>query len=660
MSTGENEQALRKIIDFTRAGSLIILALLFYLSCYGAFVQWHLVHPIADRIMLNVAKIPVFHSRIASKLVVLLLLGVSLIGTKGRPDEELNGKKIATIVVLGLLLFFAAELLMNLQLPIVVKALLYMSITGIGYILVMTGGTLLTRLLKLNLQNDLFNNLAETFPQEEKLITNDYSFNLPARYNLKGIIRNSWINIVNPHRGVLVVGSAGSGKSLCIVNPIIRQSIQSGSAMMLYDFKIPDLSLIAYNTLLKNRQAYKVQPGFYVINFDDLSHSHRCNPIPPDSMPDITDAAESARTIMMGINRDWLKKSGDFFVESPINFLTSLIWFLRKYKGGKYCTLPHVIELSQAPYEELFSVLQSEPTITALINPFISALQHGAAAQLEGQIASCKIGLSRLASPQLYWVLSDSHFSLDLNNPEEPKILCVGNNPLKQQVYAPVLGLYINRINKLINQKNKLKLSYIIDELPTITVLGLDNLLGTARSNKVAVVIALQTYEMLKRDYGQEQAEVIFNLPGNVVSGQTFGETAKQLSERFGKINQARQSKSVNSNDVSVSHSTQLESLIPAAKISNLTAGQFVGLVADNPGQKIEQKIFNSEFVVDFEAIKAEESEYEQLPFVQEVTDTMKDNNFFTIKQQAAQIIADVMDELRSDPGKAHLIIQAD
>ncbi|MBW8683436.1 TraM recognition domain-containing protein [Chitinophaga rhizophila] len=427
--------------------------------------------------------------------------------------------------------------------------------------------------------------------------------------------------------------------------------------MLLYDYKIPDLSLIAYNCFLKNKHAYKHEPSFHCLDFDNLNKSNQSNPLIPEAMTDITDASESSRTIMIGLNRDWAKKSGDFFVESPINFLTAIIWFLRKYKGGKYCTVPHAIEFSQANYEELFSVLRSEPTIEALINPFVNAFLNGAMAQLEGQIASAKIGLARIASPQLYWVLNGNDFSLELNDPLHPKILCIGNNPQKQQVYGAVLGLYLNRINKIINQKNKLKISYIIDELPTIPILGLDNLMATARSNKVSVTLALQTYEMLKRDYSTEQAEVIMNLPGNVISGQVMGDTAKQLSERFGKIMQERQSKSINSNDISVSHSNQLESAIPASKISNLSSGQFVGLVADNPEQRVPQKIFNSEFINDWDAIKTEEDNYLPLPDIKEVTESMVQHNYFQIKKEAAEIINDVLSEIRNDPGRAHLLI---
>lgn len=268
----------------------------------------------------------------------------------------------------------------------------------------------------------------------------------------QGKVRSSWINIINPFRGFLVTGSPGAGKSWFVIQHVIKQHIEKGFCMFIYDFKYDDLSKIAYNWLLRNQNKYKVKPSFYIINFDELSTSHRCNPLDPQAMHDITDATESARTILLGSNREWIKKQGDFFVESPINFVTAVIWYLRKYDNGRYCTLPHVIKMIQADYDELFPVLNTEPEIQVLMNPFITAYQNDAMEQLEGQVASAKIVLSRLASPQLYWVLAGKDFKLDINNPEEPKIVCMGNNPEKQQIYGAVLSLYISRLVRIVNK----------------------------------------------------------------------------------------------------------------------------------------------------------------------------------------------------------------
>ena len=421
--------------------------------------------------------------------------------------------------------------------------------------------------------------------------------------------------------------------------------------MLVYDFKYDDLTKIAYNTLLKNSGAYAVKPQFYLINFDDLSKSHRCNPLDPVTMLDITDATESSRSILLGLNKDWITKQGDFFVESPINFLTAVIWFLKKYKEGQYCTLPHVIELMQIDYEKLFPVLRTEKEIEVLINPFISAYQNKAMEQLEGQIASAKIGMARLSSPQLYWVLSGNDFTLDINNAGAPKVLCLANNPQKQQVFGAILSLYVNRIIKLVNQKNKLKCSLVFDEFPTIFINGIDSLIATARSNKVATCLGLQDFSQLKKDYGPDESAVIMNITGNIISGQVTGETSKSLSERFGKIVQLKESVSVNSNDTSVSKSGQLDFAVPSSKIASLSSGEFVGMVADDPQEKIKLKTFHCEILNDHEALNREQNSFTELPIVRRLDQAMTNENYFRIKQEVEELIEHEIEVLLNTPG---------
>jgi hypothetical protein len=625
MQTGENEQALRKIIDFTRLLSIAILFIHFYLCCYPAFRQLHLTHKIVDHVLLPISKMTIFKTVLIAKLSALALLIVSLVGSKGKRDDKIRPQTIITYCLTGLLIYFLSNYFLAWP-------WLYIGATAFGYLLFMTGGGLLFRMLKLKLGGDIFNKENETFPQEERLLENEYSINLPAKYQLKGKERDSWINIINPFRGTLVGGSPGSGKSYFVIRHIITQHIAKGFSMLIYDFKYDDLSRIAYNALLKEGGR-----AFYVINFEKIMH--RSNPLEPETMMDITDAMEAARTIMLGLNREWIKKQGDFFVESPINFVTALIWFLKKYEGGKYCTLPHVIELSLVEYKDLFAVLGTEPEIEVLINPFISAWKNEAFEQLEGQIASAKISLARLSSPQLYYVLSGNDFSLDINNPDDPKIVCLANNPQKSQVYGAVLSLYINRINKLVNRKNQQKCSLIFDEFPTIYFNGIDNLIATARSNKVAVTLAVQDYSQLKKDYGREQAEVIMNIVGNIVCGQVTGDTAKQLSERFGKINQIKESVSINSADTSISKSTQLDYAIPASKIASLSSGAFVGMVADDPTNKIDLKTFHCEIQNDHEAIRQEEQAYQDIPVVRTINQTEVLMNYQRIKEDIKDLI---------------------
>jgi hypothetical protein len=639
MNTGEDIQSLRKIIDLTRLISIVILVSHFYLCCYQVFVHWGLSAELTDKVIGNIARTGLFADTLRPKLASLLLLLISLLGVKGKKDEKIRINSIVAYLITGLLLYFISTLCFYMPVNAVLITLAYIGVTTIGYLLILTGGTLLSRLIKDKLQKDIFNTDNETFPQEERLLENEYSVNLPAKYRLKDQIRDSWINVINPFRGLLVAGTPGAGKSYFIIRHIIDQHIAKGYSMFLYDFKFDDLSKIAYNKLLKYQGNYSVKPKFYVINFDDLNRTHRCNPLDPDSMDDLTDATEASRTIMMGLNRSWIKKEGDFFVESPINFLTAVIWYLRKYKNGRYCTLPHVIELMQADYDQLFSVLQQEEEIKVLVNPFISAWQNKAMAQLEGQIASAKIGLARLSSPQLYYVLSGNDFTLDVNNPKEPKIVCVGNNPQKLQVYGAVLSLYVSRMIKLVNRKAQLKSSLVFDEFPTIYFNNMDSLIATARSNKVATTLAVQDFSQLKKDYGSEQADVIVGIVGNVISGQVTGDTAKKLSENFGKIMQDRESLSINSSDISISRSLQLEYAIPAAKISALSSGEFVGMVADNPDQKIQLKMFHSEIQNDHGAIALEEAAYKPIPVIEVVSygDVME--NYIRIKAEVHDLL---------------------
>lgn len=659
MQTGENDQALRKILDMTRLISILLLSIHFYYYGYQAFKNWQLVSPFSDRILHNIFNTGIFNNFHKSKLFALAFLVISLFGAKGRKDEKLKFKTALYYILSGLVLYFISYLFLLTSLTAGNKIIGYSITTSIGYLLMLSGGTFLSRIIQRKLNHkDIFNKENETFPQEERLIENEYSVNLPARYHLKDKVRNSWINIINPFRSLMVLGTPGSGKSYFVIRHVITQHIQKGFSMFVYDFKFADLTIIAYNTWLKYRHFYAVEPKFYIINFDDLSRTHRCNPLDPESMSDITDATESARTILLGLNREWIKKQGDFFVESPINFLTAIIWYLRKYNGGEFCTLPHVIELMQLDYDSLFTLLRTEKEIEVLINPFVSAYLSDVMEQLEGQIASAKISMARLSSAQLYYVLSGNDFKLDINNPLEPKIVCMGNNPQKIQTYGAVLSLYVSRLIKQVNQKGKLKSSLVFDEFPTIYLNNMDSLIATARSNKVATCLGIQDFSQLRKDYGREQADVILNITGNIISGQVTGDTAKQLSERFGKIMQDRESLSINSGDTSISRSKQLESAVPPSKISSLSSGEFVGIVADNPDCKIELKTFHSEIINDHDALKQEQDNYQDIIPIRKIDNAIVQRNYLQVKQDVQDIANSEMERLLQNPAMIHLVVK--
>jgi len=661
---GEDDlRGLAKIMAFMRAVSILLVLMHLYWFCYGFFLERGWTLEVIKKILGNFQRTAgLFSHTLYTKAFALVLLALSCLGTKGVKNEKITWTKIYVALSVGFVLFFLNTPL--LKLPPEIGTFLYILTISLGYIALLMAGVWMSRLLRTNLMDDVFNNENESFQQETKLMENEYSVNLPTKFYYKSKWNNGWINIVNPFRASIVLGTPGSGKSYAIVNNYIKQQIEKGFSMYIYDFKFDDLSTIAYNHLLKHRDKYKVQPKFYVINFDDPRKSHRCNPLNPDFMTDISDAYEAAYTIMLNLNRSWIQKQGDFFVESPIILLAAIIWYLKIYENGKYCTFPHAIELLNKKYSDVFTILTSYPDLENYLSPFMDAWQSGAQDQLQGQIASAKIPLSRMISPQLYWVMTGDDFSLDINNPKEPKILCVGNNPDRQNIYSAALGLYNSRIVKLINKKGQLKSSVIIDELPTIYFRGLDNLIATARSNKVAVCLGFQDFSQLTRDYGDKESKVIQNTVGNVFSGQVVGETAKSLSERFGKVLQKRQSMTINRNDKSTSISTQLDSLIPASKISTLTQGMFVGSVSDNFDERIEQKIFHAEIVVDNEKVAAETKAYQKIPqilsFVDEQgEDKMKqqiESNYRQIKSDILHIVESELERIKNDPNLQHLV----
>ena len=659
MQQEDDLRALAKIMEFGRAVSIFLLVVHVYVYCYPSITAWNLNLAVMDRILVNFNNTTgIFNCILWSKLLAVLLLAVSCLGTHGVKGEKITWPKIYVALVTGCSLFFLNWWLLELPLPHAANTAFYIFTLTAGYLALLMSGLWMSRLYRHNLMEDVFNMENESFMQETRLMENEYSVNLPTRFYYKKRWNNGFVNIVNIFRACMVIGTPGSGKSYAIVNSYIRQLIAKGFAIYIYDYKFDDLSTIAYNSLLKNMDKYEVKPRFYVINFDDPRRSHRCNPINPEFMTDISDAYEASYTIMLNLNRTWIEKQGDFFVESPIILLAAIIWYLKIYKNGIYCTFPHAVELLNKPYSDLFTVLTSYPELENYLSPFMDAWKGGAQDQLQGQIASAKIPLTRMISPQLYWVMTGNDFSLDINNPKEPKLLCVGNNPDRQNIYSAALGLYNSRIVKLINKKRQLKCAVIIDELPTIYFRGLDNLIATARSNKVGVLLGFQDFSQLTRDYGEKESKVIQNTVGNIFSGQVVGETAKTLSERFGKVLQQRQSVSINRQDVSTSINTQLDSLIPASKIANLSQGTFVGAVADNFGEKIEQKIFHAEIVVDHAAVSAEEKAYRKIPFINEFKD--KDGNdimmqqiqrnYDQIKSDAQAIINEEMDRIKNDP----------
>lgn len=664
MNQTDDLRALGKIMGTLLGSAIIILIIHIYWFCYGYLRDKGLTFMIIDQIIFGLQKsIGICSNILVGKLYAIFLLALYCLSYRGVKREQISWQNVAYTLIPGFFLYFFNWWIFSIDTLRLIKVIVYISTLVTGFCLLLTGGIWLKRILNIDLMSDPFNSENESFMQETRLLENEYSVNLRTRFYYNKKWHEGFINVVNIFRGSIVVGSPGSGKSFCLVNQFIKQLIEKGFAMYLYDYKFPDLSLILYNHLATHIDCYKIPPKLYIINFDDPEKSHRCNPIHPSFMEDITDAYEASYTILLNLNKTWIQKQGDFFVESPIILLASIIWYLKRYDDEHpnlhCCTFPHAIEFLNKKYMDIFPILTSYKELENYLSPFMDAWAGGAQDQLQGQIASAKIPLSRMISPNLYWIMTGDDFTLDLNNPQNPKLLCVGNNPDRQNIYNSALGLYNSRIVKLINKKNKLKCGVIIDELPTLYFRGLDNLIATARSNKVGVMLSAQDLSQLIRDYGEKEAKAIFNTIGNVFSGQVLGDTAKNLSERFGKILQRRQSISINQQDTSTSISTQLDCLIPPSKISNLSQGQFVGSVADNFGEYIDQKIFNCEIVIDIDKVSEEEKNYQSIPVITNFIDPkdqknymkeMIQENYDQVKLDCERIVRNELIRIAQDP----------
>ncbi|OFX59471.1 MAG: hypothetical protein A2066_03465 [Bacteroidetes bacterium GWB2_41_8] len=599
-----------KLHEGFRFFSYVLLFTSLYLTQMNYFVLKGIQIPAFHPLIEKMQNLKFLASLYPSKVICLVFLAITCIGTKAHKDRELMVSTIVGQTIAGLILYWGSLILFKSY------PLSYLTLTFAGFVLLNIGFDNISKLININLMKDRFNVENESFPQEEILKANDYSVNLPTVYLHKGNEHQGWINIVNPFRATMVIGTPGSGKSFSVVLPFIRQHLKKGFSMCVYDFKYPDLSMVTYNHFLKAKKNGKLPEfaRFYVINFENIQKSFRCNPLAPEWMESPIDAFESSRTILYNLNREWIRKQGEFFSESAVSFFAAVIWFLKKYKDGQFCTLPHAIELLQMDYDDLFAVLEQEKDVANIINPFINAHKRGASEQLEGQLGSLKIAISKIISPEIYWICSGDDFSLDINNPESPKILCLANNPLRVEMYGAVLSLYITRMLKVINKKGQQPSSLIFDELPTIYFRGLDTLIATARSNWISTLLGVQTIDQLIRDYGKEQANAITSNIGNVFSGQAAGETARFIQGRMGKILQERQSVNINRNVQSSTFSTQLDFLVPEGKIATLPQGYMVGQVADNYGEAIAQKNFNCLINVDVKAQENEEKRFVPIP----------------------------------------------
>jgi hypothetical protein len=646
--TGEDETSLLRILGAIRVASLLLLLLHFYLF---AGSRPEPTEPVFKRLTGTLAQTPVAGEFVAGKLLAFVLLCISLLGAAGRKSPGYTIGRGLTWSIAGIALFFGSGLFAG-------AGPFYVVLCSGGWLVLLHAGNYLSRIIHHNAEEDIFNRRHESFPQEQRLLQNARSVNLPARYRYNNRLLPSWINFVSPQRGTMILGSSGSGKTAYVLVHFIRQMIQLGHySMVLHDFKYDDLTRLAFNCFRQSRSLYPTGAGFYNIQFDDLDHSHRCNLLNPLTLTDIKDAEESARALLLGLNMDWISKQGDFFVESAMALVTALIWYLRVYKNGLFCSWPHVIELAQTPRNNLFTLLRAEPQIKALIHPFVEALTDASSDQLNGQMATTLIGLARLSSPRVYYILTGNDFTLDVNDPAAPKIVTLGNNPQKAATYGPLVSAYLNAINRLSNHKGAHPLALIMEEFSTISVHTIDKTIATGRSNDIAVVLCLQNMSQLRLSYGDRFADVILNTCANVISGQVTGDTARLLSERFGRTLQDRQSLTANYSEVQITDSHQLEPVIPESRIAGLSPGEFVGMVADTPEQPISLKTFCCWIDVDFAALNAEENAFEALPVVRRVTEKEINDNFLRVRADIAALVVAEMKRIEDSPDLRHLVI---
>ena len=588
--------------------AVIILSGNIYYYCHPLLSAVHLTAGPLDYLMLSLRRGGIFSTPLKTKGAAMLLLMLCSVIRSGK-GRSVEPGLLAAVGAAGLALYLTPFR----------NPLLYLVATVSGATALVWTFAMLGRVF--SGFHGHGNDLRESFAQEDEPHPSDWSVVLKTRYFFRKAWHDGYITVENPFRGTLVVGSAGSGKSFSVFNPFIEQMISRGYTMMLYDFKMPDLTKVVYNALLRYRGNYHRVPQFHCINFRDPRKSNRCNPIAAEYLTDIIDASETARVVMEALNKGNEKK--DFFWMSAQQYIGICLWLLRIYappggSPGDWCDFPHLIELINQDYTKVLSIVKRQRDLDGKARVFVDALEANAQDQLQGQIASARIPLNDIASPALYWVLSGNDFNLDINDPDDPKIICIGNDPDRQQVYGAALSLYTFRVIKRVNRKGKLPCAVVIDELPTISVQGLDGLMATARSNRVAVVLGIQDLTQVKADYGDRVADKILALPANVFVGASSVTTAEKYSKEFGKEfrRQESQTRSVDSESLNISFHE--EEVMPIRKITTLPQGTFIGKVAVENGSPIRQPFFCGAIQIDMEEYARKERDAREVPDLSE------------------------------------------
>jgi hypothetical protein len=647
---------LKKMHDFLRAAIyfLLLLEIVVFLHFdYGK--DWSVI-------VGKIGKIAFYQNIFYSKFVLLLIIIFTCIGTRAKKKLELKPvQDIALPVFSGMIFFFGSAFFISAGTQ-VYKSLswtdyVYMTTAIAGTILLNVGFDNISKFVQHNLMKDRFNVENESFEQTTRLINTPYSVNIPMSFYYRKKRHKGWINIVNPFRGTLIIGTPGSGKSFTFVNSYIRQMSAKGFCLAVYDFKFPDIANLTYYQFLKNRQKaiLPANAKFNVVNFQTVEKSVRLNPVKSEYIPTLAAALETSQALIEALKKGASNSEGggneQFFTQSAVNFVAAVIYFFARYENGKYSDLPHVIAFMNADYEDIFTVLFTNRELHSILSPFRTAYLNKATDQLEGQIGSAKVQISRLATKESFWILTEDvnqePVNLKISDKDNPSYLVIANSPETQEINSALNALILNRLVRLINSRGNLPSAIIIDELPTLYFHKIANLLSTARSNKVAVVLALQELPQLKAAYNRNGAEEICAVIGNILAGSARNkETLDWLEKIFGKVKQLKTNVSIDRNRQTVSLNENMDFLVPASKIASLQTSEFVGQIALDFGiteGDVESTMFHCRTELDIDAIRKEEKQYFETPDYYMFPDNSKDRllmaNFERINNEVRQLI---------------------
>jgi hypothetical protein len=622
----QEQQHQIKIYGFLQKAVYAIVALdcasLFYLNANI---------PVVSNLLKNFSKMSFIYPPINAKFATLVLIGLVAIGTKAKKKKDLNiATEIVLPIVLGLVLIFSSLIVQNeagnnkltkIFPGMNLYQIIYATLSFLGALILQMGADSISKLMQQKMGKDRWNVEEESFDQNQELIKSETNINIPYLFRYKGKSNKGWINL-NPFRGTMVIGTPGSGKSFGVINPAIRQMIAKGFCLCIYDFKFPDLAQIAYyHYLLKKSKDSDYNYSFHVINLNEVEKSRRVNPFHKKYIQTLAEAQEMAESMVSSLQKGGSSSGGGseaFFTQSAINFLASCIYFFAKLENGKYSDLPHILSFMNRSYQEIFDSLFKNEEIGSLLSPFKTAYDNKAFDQLEGQIGTLKIFLSRLATKESFWVFSGDEVELKITDRENPSIIILASDPGTQDINSALYSAVLNRTLRLVNSKHNLPGGIIADEFPTIYIHKIDNVVATARSNRVAVLLGLQEIPQLRQFYKKEVADTISAIVGNILSGSARDKnTLDWLEKLFGKIKQKSFSQSISQQGTTTSINEKMDFMIPAGKIAALRTGEMVGMIAqgeENDTDEYKTSAINGKINLDMKAIKQEEQNYVPMP----------------------------------------------